>query len=327
MTDDSNYKLAYERQKLARERAEALLESRSRELFDANVSLTNTIKELRTQEEQMVQQEKLASIGLLAAGIAHEINNPVGFVKSNLETLKTYLDTLKLVLDEFQLLLEKLTDSNEASKFSDDIARLKDLIESSDLAFVSIDSLNSIEESLDGTARIENIVRDLKGFSRTDDEVRSELNINRCIEGAINLVWSEIKYKCQIDRGYGEIPLIYGFASQLTQVFINLILNAAQAIESKGVIAVRTWADQDNVYASVIDSGPGIPRENLMRLFVPFFTTKEVGSGTGLGLYVSHSLIQKHQGSIIASNEPGKGAKFVISLPIDMRANRRNQTT
>lgn len=323
MSQSQDYKKAYERQKLAREKAEDLLETRSRELFEANETLSGAYLDLQNQKEQMVLQEKLASIGLLAAGVAHEINNPIGFIRSNMETLKNYFSSIKLILDAYKELESKIGSSEFKSEFSAEIDLLKSLAESHDLSYIADDASLSIEESLEGTKRVEEIVRNLKDFSRTDKDERKKIDINDCIDSSINLAWNEIKYNCEIKRDYQELPGIYACAAQLNQVFINIILNASHAIDKDGIIEISTKSDDRDVHITLTDNGEGIPEKHLNNLFDPFFTTKDVGEGTGLGLYVSHGLIQKHKGSISVSNQPGKGACFRISLPIDMRADRR----
>ncbi|MFT5113407.1 MAG: two-component system NtrC family sensor kinase [Kiritimatiellia bacterium] len=326
MTENDNYKKAYERQKLARARAEDLLERRSRELFETNETLSVAFHDLQNQKEQMVLQEKLASIGLLAAGVAHEINNPVAFIRSNLDTLHNYFTSIKLILDTYKALEVKIENSAHKTTFKSELDCLKTLAEEHELNYIKEDAVISIEESLVGTKRVEDIVRNLKGFSRNDKDERRKTNINECIDSSINLVWNEIKYKCEIERHYQEIPEIYACTSQLNQIFNNILLNASHAIEETGTIEIHTSADAANVQIVFIDNGTGIPEANLNKLFDPFYSTKDVGKGTGLGLYVSHGLVQKHQGTITASNNPGKGARLQISLPIDMREsmNRRH---
>lgn len=324
MTENSDYKRAYERQKAAREKAEHLLETRSRELFDSNETLTNAFNDLKNQKEQMVQQEKLASIGLLAAGVAHEINNPMGFIRSNLETLEKYLGSIQLVLAAYETLGNQLRNHDENMNLTESLDKLASLIHKHELDYISEDSVSCIKESLSGTKRVENIVRNLKDFSRTDKDERVSLSINDCIDDSISLVANEVKYKCIVKRNYADVPEIYGCAGQLHQVLINILLNSIQAFESRGEIEIETNADPENVYIDIVDNGPGFSEENLIKLFDPFFTTKGVNEGTGLGLYISHGLVQKHRGQIRAANEPGGGARITISLPIDMRASIRS---
>lgn len=323
MTENLDYKRAYERQKAAREKAEHLLETRSRELFDANETLTNAFNDLKNQKEQMVQQEKLASIGLLAAGVAHEINNPVGFIRSNLETLDKYLESIRIVLAAYEKLSNELKDSSENMNLAESLGNLAALIIEHEVDYISKDAVSCIKESLSGTKRVEDIVRNLKDYSRTDKDERVLLSINDCIDDSISLVANEVKYKCIVKKNYSDVPQIYACSGQLHQVLINILLNSVQAIETRGEIEIQTSADTENVYIDIVDNGPGFSEENIMKLFDPFFTTKGVNEGTGLGLYISHGLVQKHRGKIMAANEPGGGARITISLPIDMRESIR----
>lgn len=322
MTEEINYRRALEKETKARLLAEDQLEQRSRELLQTNVALKSTIEELQNKKLAMVQQEKMASIGLLAAGIAHEINNPIGFVKSNLEVLKGYFAAIQKALNTYQAFTQKLEDGQPGAELSAAIKSLHEFLEDHDIEFITQDSLNSIQESLEGAVRVQDIVRDLKDFSRNDNDERVLFNVNECIDGSIKLVWNEIKHKCTIEKHYGDIPAIYCCASQLTQVFINIIMNAVQAMGTSGTITIRTAVSKNSIVAEFVDTGPGIEESNLIKLFDPFFTTKDVGMGTGLGLYVSHGIIQKHRGSIRAENVPGKGANLIVTLPIDMRGKR-----
>ena len=323
MNDAPDYKAGYHRQKLAREKAESLLEVRSRELYEANQTVVKAYNELRDQKEQLMQQEKMASIGLLAAGVAHEINNPVGFVKSNLKTLQNYFSSIKPALDTYHSLLIELDKSEHRAELEAQTRAVHQFIEDHDIDFIITDSIHSIEESLDGTRRIENIVRNLNNYARSDEDERNEVDLNQCIDDTIKLLANELKYKCIIEKTYGDIPKVKACPGQLNQVFVNIFMNAVQAMDSDGSIEIRTTADTEYVYASFIDNGPGIAEKDLGKLFDPFFTTKDVGAGTGLGLYVSHTLLEKHHGSLTAKNEEGKGANITVSLPIGTPAQSR----
>jgi len=326
MIVNSDYKKAYERQQKARERAEGLLEIRSRELFDTNESLSKAFDDLKNHKEHLVQQEKLASIGLLAAGVAHEINNPIGFIRSNLETLEKYLESIRLILSAYAQLSGQLTQAAVTAELSDSLERINLLIKDRELDFISEDAVSCIKESLSGTKRVEDIVRNLKDFSRTDKDERLSLNINQVIDDSINLVWNEIKYKCTVKMFYGDLPDIYACAGQLNQVLINVLMNSMQAMETSGEIEIRTSADSEYVHIDIIDDGPGFPEQDIFNLFDPFFTTKGIKEGTGLGLYISHGLVLKHRGKIVAANEADRGARITISLPIDMRASLRSES-
>ncbi|MEX2468202.1 MAG: ATP-binding protein [Pseudohongiellaceae bacterium] len=323
MNDDHDYKDAYEQQRRARERAETLLELRSKELFETSESLSNATQTLNTQQTQLVQQEKLASIGLLAAGIAHEINNPIGFIKSNLQTLEEYLSLVNMLFDRFKSVADKADADPEGMDYRAEMDGMIALAREHDLAFVIRDSLDSIRESLSGAERVQEIINNLKDFSRVDSENRRLCDLNEVIDSTLKLLANEVKYNCRIEKAYGKLPAIYGCNSQLNQIFLNIMINAIHAMGSGGTLTIRTEADAEQVHVHFIDTGPGIDEKDLPQIFDPFFTTKEIGMGTGLGLYVSHGIVKKHRGSIRAENEADGGAHFIVSLPVDMRRGGR----
>jgi len=324
MSEQLDYRRAYQRQKLAREKAEELLETRSRELYDANETLKAAYSTLKDQKDQILQQEKLASIGLLAAGIAHEINNPVGFVKSNLQTLQDYTKTYVESLAGYKNLASAVMKADH-EKYQVELSELEAILERSDLDYVTQDGIESILESLAGIQRIEEIIVNLSDFARTDsDASRTLCDINSLIDNTIKLVWNEIKYKCELEKEFGDLPQIYARPGQIRQVFINILVNAAHAMETSGTIRIVTELDGEYIAISFIDSGAGIPEGALEKLFDPFFTTKEVGSGTGLGLYVSHGIITAHGGMLEAMNNDDQGASFNVKLPIEMRKKRKS---
>lgn len=323
MTEPQDYRRAYERQKKARERAEELIEIRSRELFEANRVLKSAYDSLSQQKDQFVQQEKLASIGLLAAGIAHEINNPIGFIKSNLQTLEEYLEVMNKLLIPFREVAARVLENPQTVDYEKELTALVHLARENDLAHIVTDSLESIRENLQGTRRVEEIIVNLRDFSRQDSDKRVLCDINLVIESTLRLLMNEIKYKVKIRKDLQKLPLCYACVGQLNQVFINILLNAIQAMGNGGVISIRSRVDGDKVRIELADSGPGIPEENLIKLFDPFFTTKDVGHGTGLGLYISRGIIEQHRGSIQVSNNPDGGACFIITLPVDIRQTER----
>lgn len=320
MSEPQDFKNAYEEEKAARLRAEKLLETQSAELQQINATLQEAYDKLQDQQSRLVQQEKLASIGLLAAGVAHEINNPVGFIKSNLETLHEYTRSYTKALLAYQGLATEVSKADLTAAVTRKLNSLNQLLQSTNLEFITKDGVDCIQESLGGVRRVEEIIANLRDFAQSDeDSKRSFGNINDVIDGAVKLVWNEIRYGIELEKDYGELPEIWATVGQLSQVFVNIIMNAAHAMEGQGKITIRTSCDADDVHIDFIDAGPGIEPENLDKLFDPFFTTKEVGSGTGLGLYISHGLIAKHQGSMQAFNEPSAGARFRITLPVDPR--------
>ncbi len=272
----------------------------------------------RKLEAQLLQSEKMASIGQLAAGVAHEINNPVGFVNSNLHTLGGYHEDIKTLIDNYQ---ELRADVKVRYNSGDDerIRRKVDVIEKletdMDLDFIIDDCPQLIRESREGTERIKKIVLDLKDFAHPGAHERQSVNINQCIESTLNIVWNELKYNVTVTKDFGKIPDIQGYPQQLNQVFMNLLVNAAQAIKEKGEIKIETRAADGKVEIQFSDTGCGIAEENLNKIFDPFFTTKPVGKGTGLGLNVSYNIIKKHNGTIMATSKVGTGTVFKIQLP------------
>jgi two-component system, NtrC family, sensor kinase len=268
------------------------------------------IDKLQEAQAQLVQSEKMASIGQLAAGIAHEINNPVGFVNSNMGSLRSYVETLLNVIDGYDSILAGANVTTEVTRA---VAELK---KSADLAFLTEDVTALVTESMDGLKRVKDIVQALKDFSHVGETGWQMANLHEGLDSTINIAHNEYRYKATIDKQYGQLPLVRCLASQLNQVFMNLVVNAAHAITESGVISIRTGTDGEWVWIEVADTGVGIAPENISRIFEPFFTTKPVGKGTGLGLSVSYNIVKKHGGRIDVESEPGKGTRFTIHLPV-----------
>jgi two-component system, NtrC family, sensor kinase len=280
-----------------------------RDLNDKNAELAEAYAALKATQSQVLQQEKMASIGQLAAGVAHEINNPIGFITSNLNSLGKYLTRLS---DFIQLQGKALASPGDPLLLEEVRQKERTL----KMNFILDDSMKIIEESLDGSDRVQKIVQSLKSFSRSDDGKRIPVDINECFESAVNIVWNEIKYKAALKRELGILPPTLCYPNQLNQVFMNFLINAVQAIETQGTITVRTWHDDGSIWASVSDTGSGIPPEVVSRIFEPFFTTKEVGKGTGLGLSISYDVIKRHEGDIWVHSTPGQGTTFTIRIPV-----------
>jgi two-component system NtrC family sensor kinase len=173
-----------------------------------------------------------------------------------------------------------------------------------------------LDESLEGAERVSRIVLNLKGFSRLDGKDARLADIHECLESTLNIIRNELRYKADIRKEYGDIPQLVCYPQQLNQVFMNLLINASHAIEKWGEITIRTWADRENIFVAIADTGCGIPKENLKKLFDPFFSTKEEGMGTGLGLSIVQEIVKKHQGDITVESQPGKGTVFTIRLPL-----------
>jgi len=286
-------------------------------LIDQNTWLENEVQ--RRQQEnlqaqiQMMQSEKLAAIGQLAAGVAHEINNPIGFITSNLNTLKQYVGTLFEIIRHYEKILDAIAVEPEIRQ---QIANLK---VKDELAYLLDDIPQLIAESQDGLNRVRNIVQDLKDFSSVDSEAYEMADLNKCLESTLNIIWNEIKYRCEIVKHYGDIPEISCMPAQLNQVFMNLLLNAAQAIKAKGTITISTGTSNDQVWVAINDNGSGISPEHINHLFEPFFTTRPVGEGIGLGLSVSQKIIQNHHGKIEVDSTVDQGTTFKVILPIHVQ--------
>jgi len=294
------------------------------ELTVRNGQLSALNEELAQAHQQLLQSEKLAAIGQLAAGIAHEINNPVGFVLSNLNTLQRYLSTL---LDYARGMEQLITDAAPSLE-----GQLAHLARTADIDYLAEDAPALVSESREGLTRVRDIVVDLRDFSRVDSSHQWEqVDIHRCIESTLNIVHNEIKYHADLVREYSELPQVTCIPSQVNQVVLNLVVNAAQAYASKqaqggqrGTIAVRTGCDADDpksIWFEVADAGCGIPPENLKRIFDPFFTTKPVGKGTGLGLSLTYGIVKAHGGRIDVASQVGEGTTFRVVLPLCHESN------
>lgn len=313
---DSDYKNAYERQKAARKQAEELLETKSREVYEANQSLLQAYNKLKDQKAQILHQEKLASIGQLSAGVAHEINNPLAYIKSNLSSLSRYVDDVKVVFSAYEKSIEKVAD-NKLS-LEENIAGLDAIKKERDIDFVLNDIVDLVSECIEGADKVHEIVKGLKNFSRRDDE--SDLvcvDINECLENTIKLIWNEIKYKANLEKSLGDIPCVMGRPGSLSQVFLNIIVNASHAIKESGTIKVKTFVVGEAVVVEIADDGCGMNSETMVKIFDPFFTTKKTGEGTGLGMSISHGIIKKHGGEITVDSVENKGTVFSIYLPIE----------
>ncbi len=264
---------------------------------------------LKQTQAQILQQEKMASIGQLAAGVAHEINNPMGFITSNLGTLARYQQKLFAYQQQLEDWLYVAGDAELQQQVKERRKKLK-------IDYLREDIDDLLAESKEGAERVREIVQNLKGFSRVDQAEYAEVDLNECLDKTLSIANNEIKYKAQVEKDYGELPPVSCYPQQLNQVFLNLLVNAAQAIEEKGTICIATRRAGEKVQIDITDNGAGIPAENLEKIFEPFFTTKEVGKGTGLVMSISFEIIQKHGGDIVVASEVGKGTTFTITLPI-----------
>lgn len=268
------------------------------------------IQRLREAHDQLLQSEKMASIGQLAAGIAHEINNPIGFVNSNMGAMEKYVGTLMSVIDAYKRAVLEVAPGSPL------ISKINAIDKNADLGFLKDDIADLVRESMDGLKRVKDIVQALKDFSHVGESDWNFADLHAGLDSTLNIISNEIKYKATVEKHYGNLPDVKCLASQLNQVFMNLLVNAAHAIQDRGVITISTGADGDWVWVAIKDTGTGIKPENMNRIFEPFFTTKPVGSGTGLGLSLSYSIVNKHGGRIEVDSKLGAGTTFTVRLPV-----------
>ena len=275
--------------------------------------LENAYNELKMVQSQVLQQEKMASIGQLAAGVAHEINNPMGFIISNLNSLKKYVEKISEYVAVQTAAVGRCSEKCGNQYILREIAEKRKALK---IDYITSDLDNLIKESLEGADRVKQIVRDLKNFSRIDESEFRTSDINAGLESTINIVWNELKYKATLVKDYGDMQRTVCNPGQLNQVFMNLLVNAAHAIEQHGQINVKTWQEDSRINIAISDTGCGIPGDIQKRIFEPFYTTKEVGKGTGLGLSIAYDIIKKHNGEIRVESAAGKGSTFIISIPV-----------
>jgi signal transduction histidine kinase len=308
------WRLERERDSLANK-----LKKANKELEDINKNLQKKVQE---QASLLIQSEKMASIGILAAGVAHEINNPISFVNSNLSTLWTYVLKINKLLQEYAA-LETCIDGGDIENLPARVAGIRSLKDKQKIKFILDDIGQMIEESLDGTRRVQEIVRDLRTYSRVDQTELKEIDLNSLIDDTLKLMGNQLKYKVEVVKDYGALPKVRCFSQKITQVFVNLLLNAVQAIKQKGSIKISTRyikdgrrAEDPKVEIRLSDTGCGISKKDISKIFDPFFTTKSVAQGTGLGLSIVYDIIKAHGGKIMVQSEEGVGTTFAIRLPL-----------
>jgi len=284
-------------------------------LVEANQALTGANQQLKEQQAQLVHAAKMASVGMLAAVVAHEINNPLAFVNSNLGTLTRYVDALQTVVKAYEDLYRAIlgTEHDEV-EYLREVGQIR---KKENIKYILEDIGDLLNETSEGLERIKRIVQGLKDFSRVDSQEWESADINKIINNAVDLVWNQLKYKCEVERNLGAIPEVMCHPGEIGQVIVNLLVNAVQAIPDHGRIEVRTEPNDGEILIRVIDTGCGIDPKDLSRIFEPFFTTKPVGVGTGLGLSISYGIIQRHHGIMEVDSEVGAGTTFLIRLPVN----------
>lgn len=293
-----------------------LLAAMEREVRSGATQLEQAYRKLQSSQAQLVQSEKMASLGQMVAGVAHEINTPLGYVRNNIELMREFGGQVRELVEVSGALVNALLDPQgsdvEVAKRLAAIEDMRSMVDP-DLLFADMDTL--LGDTGFGLEQIGELVMGLKNFSRLDQAFTDNVSLNDCVNSALLIAKNAIKNKVEVIRQLGDIPAVSCAPSQINQVLLNLFTNAAQAIDGKGKLAIRTWADEERVFVSVQDTGKGIPAEYLKKIFDPFFTTKPVGEGTGLGLSICWQIIQQHGGRIQVASEPGRGTRFVITLP------------
>jgi len=286
------------------------------DLKHSNTKLETAHIKLKSQQQQLVHSEKLASVGQLAAGVAHEINNPTGYVMGNLKVLKEYKYSILEIFKAYSQ-LEDIIDQSENQTIKQALLQVNDVKIEQDLDYILNDMNDLLDDSISGAVRIQKIVEDLKSFSRVDDGDKKMVDINEeVIETALRLVWNELKYKCKLNKTLKPLPALNCHAGELSQVIMNLLINACDAISVKGEVSLTSEQVANDIRITIGDNGSGIGDADILKLFDPFFTTKSIGKGTGLGLSISQGIIKKHGGTLTVSSQSGQGSCFTILLPI-----------
>ena len=301
------------------EREKELLSS---QLEDMNKNLQ---KKMEEQTTLLVQSEKMASMGVMTAGIAHEINNPISYIQGNLSSLINYTSRLRNLFLKYEA-LEGIIRNGDAGHISLQLDEIDEFKKNKKIHFILEDIGVLVEESLKGTTRVRDIVQGLKTFSHADDVEREFADVNDILETTLKVAWNELKYKAELVKDYGDLPRVKCFPQKIGQVFMNILINATQAIEEKGTIKIVTSHIQEGrrsedvkVKIIISDTGKGIPKDNLLKIYDPFFTTKPVGKGTGLGLSITYDIIKVHGGEIKFESEVNVGTTVTVTLPMEFR--------
>lgn len=293
-----------------------LLRAMERRVAQRNQALAGAYQRLQSSQAQLVQSEKMASLGQMVAGVAHEINTPLGYVQNNVGLAGDIHNRLSALLAAYDGLFAAFAaEGGDEVAIAAQLGRIQAMRADFDAAFAPEDVAGLFADTLYGIGQISEIVLNLKNFSRLDQAPVENVNLNACLDSALTIARNVIKHKAEVSKDYGELPRVACSPSQINQVFLNLLTNAAQAIAGRGRIHVRTLADESHVHAYVVDNGRGIPSDKLQRIFDPFYTTKPVGEGTGLGLSIAFKIVQDHGGRIRVASKEGVGTKFCVSLP------------
>ena len=297
-----------------------LLNAMEAQLAKQTQDLASAYRELKASQLQLIQSEKMASLGQMVAGVAHEINTPLGYVKNNIEMMEMFFESSRAMVEASVALADTLlSPSSSEQELQLRLATLAELRQEAQ-AGEADDMLKLFTDTRFGVDQISELVQNLKNFSRLDRAAAADVDLNECLDSAVLLARNLLKNRIEVVRQYGALPRISCMPSQLNQVFLNLLTNAAQAIEGQGKILLKTEAEEGWLKVTVQDTGKGIPADALPRIFDPFFTTKPVGQGTGLGLSISYQIVQQHGGDIRVTSQPGKGTRFTVRLPFTAAA-------
>ncbi|WP_296269830.1 sensor histidine kinase [Pseudomonas sp. UBA6323] len=294
-----------------------LLKAMEARVAQRNRVLRQALVDLKESQAQLLQSEKMASLGQMVAGVAHELNTPLGYVKNNVQLLRELSEPLFELAAAQARLGQCLNDPDcDEASLAQALQAAEQARQQAAPELLAEDLQQLYGDTLYGLEQIAELVVGLKDFARLDRAMSEEVDLNDCIRSALLIARNNIKDKAEVVQQLGELPRIACAPSQINQVLLNLLTNAAHAIDGMGRIQIRSWADAQGIHVSLQDNGRGMPPEVMAKIFDPFFTTKPVGQGTGLGLSISYKIVQDHGGQIRVASEPGRGTRFLISLPL-----------